>query len=90
MTFEEYIENLDEYDLIEWVNGKLFSHDFPRTFNHQDLLGFFASLLQVFAQEKRLGKIMCLPFVLKLNEKPSARQPDVMFIKNENIDKITT
>ena len=90
MTFEEYVNWLDEETLADWVKDEISYHNFPRTNRHQDLLGFFSALVQIFAEEKKLGEIVKLKYLMYLPEIPSARQPDIMFMSNLRKHNLTT
>jgi Uma2 family endonuclease len=89
MTFDEYLKWLDEDTLADWVKGELSYHNFPRTLKHQDLLGFLTTLTQVFAEEKDLGEVLGLKYLMYLPNVPSARQPDIMFVSNFNKHRLT-
>jgi len=81
---------LDEETLADWVKGELSYHNFPRTLTHQDLLNFLLVLLQIYVEEKKIGKLAKLKYLMYLPKIPSARQPDIMFVKNSRKDNFTT
>jgi Uma2 family endonuclease len=89
-TYEEFLAWSDEMVLADWVKGKVSYHDFPRTYQHQNLLGFLSVLIQVFAEENNLGEIATLKYLMYLPEIPSARQPDIMFVHKSGRERFTT
>jgi Uma2 family endonuclease len=60
----------------------------PVSVAHQDLADFLAALLRLFAEAKGLGRVLTAPFLMKLDIRPSGREPDVVFIAGEHIDRL--
>lgn len=85
MTFEEYDGwALDKH--TEWINGEvieLMSAKDP----HQALQGFLEVLLTLYVSFLHLGKIRTAGTEMKLTT--SARQPDILFVANENLNRLS-
>src|SRR5438094_4349294 len=82
MTFEEFLEWADEDTFAEWVDGEVIVMS-PVSFVHQNLSGFIAALLPLFTDAKELGPILRAPVLMKLDVRPSGREPNITFIARE-------
>ena len=60
----------------------------PASQRHQRLLSFLASILQHFIEAKNLGALLFAPFQMKLATRPSGREPDLLFIAQEHLDRL--
>jgi Uma2 family endonuclease len=87
ITYEEFLDRADEDIRAEWVDGMVISMS-PASTLHQDLLGFVSSILRNFVEEHDLGKILTAPFQMKLESRPSGREPDLLFIRKENLSSL--
>jgi Uma2 family endonuclease len=87
MTFEEFLEWTNEHMFAEWVDGEVIEMS-PVSFSHQDIADFLAALLRHFAEAKGLGKVLTAPFLMKLDTRPSGREPDIVFIAGERSDRL--
>ena|ERR1051326_909240 len=87
MTFAEFLEWTDEDTFAEWVDGEVIVMS-PVSFLHQNLTDFLAALLRHFTEAKELGLILTAPFLMKLDVRPSGREPDIIFIAREHSSKL--
>lgn len=87
MTFEEFLEWTDEHTFAEWVDGEVIVMS-PVSLAHQDVADFLAALLRFFTEAKRLGRVLTAPFLMKLDVRPSGREPDIVFIASERTDRL--
>ncbi len=87
MTYEEFLEWVDENTWAEWVDGEVIILS-PASDPHQDLLGFLSSLLRYFVEAHELGRVLIAPFQMKLSVRPSGREPDLIFIAKEHFDRL--
>ena len=87
LSFEAFLA-LNGEEHIEWVDGRLVEMS-PPTSRHGRLSLFLATILQHFAQEKDLGDVLTAPFLMRLETRPSGREPDIMFIANEDLFRLT-
>ncbi len=87
MTYEEFLEWADEDTWAEWVDGEVILLS-PASKPHQDLMGFLSSLIRFFVEAKELGTVLTPPFQMKLSTRPSGREPDLIFIAKEHLDRL--
>ncbi|MCB0252488.1 MAG: Uma2 family endonuclease [Anaerolineae bacterium] len=85
MTYQEFLEWLDEDTLAEWVNGEVIMTS-PASKPHQDIVGFLGGVLRSFVEQRRLGLIVVAPFQMRLEE--SGREPDLLFVAADHQDRI--
>lgn len=84
-----YDEFLTTYDGVqaEWVEGQVIELS-PASSWHQDLADFFTALLRVFVEIHNLGIVRSAPFQMKLGPNLSGREPDVLFVASQNLDRL--
>ena len=87
MSFEEYLARDVEGGLAEWINGEVFVYMSASNI-HQTMVEFFDRLLGLYVQIMRLGRVHTAPYAMRATAAPTAREPDVMFIANENIERL--
>jgi Uma2 family endonuclease len=88
MSYEDYLLWSTEDKHAEWVDGEVIIH-MPPTEAHQALLGFLFGFLRLFADMLGKGKLLMAPFEMKLGPRGSARQPDIVFVSAEHLDRLT-
>lgn len=91
ITFDEFLELVDEDSRAEWVEGKI-EVSSPSARPQVRLQGFLYRALTEYVEAKELGEIL-FEFTMKLPQMPPrrrsrARVPDVMFVTNENLLKV--
>ena len=87
MTYEEFLEWLDEDTHAEWVNGEVIFMT-PISIEHQNLGRFLLSLISHFADSHQLGVVAYDPFQMKTAPELPSRAPDIMFVANENVSRL--
>ena len=87
MTYEEFLAQADEDVPAEWVDGEVFFMS-PASSRHQDLSDFLTALLRLFVEARQLGLVRSAPFQMKLATRPSGREPDVLFVSRERLDRL--
>ena len=80
MTFEEFLQS--DFINAEWVAGEVIELPNP-SLRHQILLSFLTTLLNLFAEEGRLGLAVAAPFKMKPGESSPGRQPDVLYVATD-------
>jgi Uma2 family endonuclease len=89
LSYEEFLRQYDG-KYVEYVNSEVIG---PMTvgFGHDQLTGFLRGLLQVYVEEKGLGRVCGGPFQMKMEFEDGihGREPDVFFVKHENISRLT-
>jgi len=88
MTYEEFLAWADEDVHAEWINGEVIVHMPPKE-RHQDVVTFLAALLRFFVDFSRLGKVLTAPFEMKVNPDAPAREPDLLFVAQDNLERLT-
>lgn len=88
MSYEEFRTWADEDVHAEWVDGEVIVFMPPKT-RHQDLVTFLVALLRFFVDFFRLGKVHSAPFEMKLSPTGPAREPDILFVSREHLDRLT-
>ncbi len=61
MTFEEFLDWLDEDTHAEWVNGEVVMHS-PVSARHQEVGGLLLCILGIFVEDHQGGEVCTAPF----------------------------
>ena len=88
MSYEEYLNFAGDSQIVEWVDGEVIIY-MPPVDKHQDVSQFLGTLLNLFIHFFKLGIMRYAPFEVKLWPGGPSREPDIIFIANENIAKLT-
>lgn len=87
MTYEEFLEWLDEDTHAEWVNGEAVFM-MPISIEHQNLGRFLLTLISHFVEAHQLGDVAYDPFQMKTGPELPGRAPDILFVANENLARL--
>lgn len=87
VTYEQFAEWLDENTHAEWVDGEIVMTS-PVNLAHERLAGFLSALLGLFVRVRDVGVVLIAPFHVYLPTRPSGREPDLMFLKTEHLDRL--
>lgn len=87
MTFEEFLDWLDEDTWAEWVDGEVIVFS-PASLRHQDLRDFLLVIMRVIAEATGTGVVLSAPFLMRLPTRPSGREPDLLFVRKEHLDRL--
>ena len=82
VSFEEFMEWLDEDTRAEWVDGEIIMMS-PASDQHQDLVEFLIIILRFFNETHKAGWVRVAPFVMRTSVHPSGREPDILFVAQE-------
>jgi Uma2 family endonuclease len=85
MTYEEFLAWAEDGSHVEWVDGEVIPMS-PVSQTHQLIANFLVALFQHFVENKQSGRVLSAPFQMKLETRPSGREPDVMYIASERLD----
>jgi len=85
MTYEQFLDWLDEDTLAEWGDGKVVMAS-PAKLKHQNIGKFLITLLSFFTDVHELGTIIGPPFQMRLAT--SGREPDVLFLAAAHLDRL--
>lgn len=85
MTYEEFLDGLDEDTLAEWVDGEVVMAS-PASLRHQEIAKLLLRTLSTFVEMHDLGNVLPPPFQMKLPT--SGREPDVIFVARDHLDRL--
>ncbi|MBI3913963.1 MAG: Uma2 family endonuclease [Chloroflexi bacterium] len=89
MSYEEFLEWADEDVHAEWVDGEV-SIEMPPKNPHQVLVAFLLQVIGLFARVTGIrGHLLTAPFEVKLWAGGPAREPDLVFVAQEHLDRVT-
>lgn len=87
ISFEEFLKLYDGQH-AEWLNGKV-EVVVANNATHNEILMFMVSLLQLFVGFKPVGRFQLAGFTMYVGDKQPAREPDILFVLNEHLDRFT-
>jgi Uma2 family endonuclease len=87
MSHDDYVAWAGEDTFAEWVDGEV-TVFVPPDERHQDTNVFLTTLLNLFVGLLDLGKILTAPFEMKLREGRSYREPDLLFVARQRLDRL--
>lgn len=88
VTFEEFLAWCDEDTHAEWVDGEIVMAPPPNT-EHQLIRDFLVKVVGLYAEARELGLVVSSPYLMRLPNRPAGREPDLLFVAKERIDRIT-
>lgn len=88
MSYEEYLKFAGDSQIVEWVGGEVIVY-MPPIDIHQNLSRFLTILLDLYAEFFDLGILRYAPFEVKLWPDGPSREPDILFVANENLANLT-
>lgn len=86
-SYEEYRRRASETHIAEWVDGEMITY-MPPLLKHQEISWFLFNLLSTFVTALKLGKAGAAPFEVKLWPDGPAREPDLFFVSNANLERL--
>ncbi len=87
LSFEEFLAWCDEDTCAEWVDGRVVMLS-PASDPHQNLVGFLTAVLRIYVESRGLGWVRNAPFLMRLANIPSGREPDLLFVASEHRSRI--
>lgn len=87
MTFEDFMAFDPEVGRAEWVDGEVVLVS-PASSDHQLIFVFLIQLLGLYIGRHKPGVLYASPFLMRLANRPSGREPDIFFVANEHTDRI--
>jgi Uma2 family endonuclease len=87
MTFEEWLKLDYEGGLSEWVDGEARLY-MSATAEHQVIIGFLQTLLNVYAAVRGVGRVMAAPYAMEAVTGGRGREPDLMFVAMANLHRL--
>ena len=86
LSFEEFLAWAREDVRAEWVDGQVILMS-PNSADHQLISGFLYRLLAHMVETRGLGLLLYAPFLMRLPTRPSGREPDLLFLASEHMDR---
>jgi Uma2 family endonuclease len=87
MTYEQFLQWLDEDTWAEWVDGEVFLMS-PVSGAHQDMALFLLRLISEFVETRDLGVVRYEPFQMKTGSDLPGRSPDILYVAKENLHRL--
>ncbi len=88
MTWEQFLAWADEDTFAEWVDGEVVMMA-PASVRHQQLARFLLLLLEAYFSERPVGRVIAAPFLMRLPEQGTAREPDLLVLLHAHADRLT-
>lgn len=85
MTFEEFLDWVEEDIRAEWVDGEVIIMS-PVSLRHQQLSDWLTAILLAFVETEGLGTVLSAPIQMRLQE--SSREPDLVFVAEKNAHRL--
>ena len=86
VNFDDFLTHYAEQH-AEWLMGKVIIIP-SKSVQHQRILGFLGTLINLFAGFKRLGEVFFAGIPMYISDDQPAREPDLLIILNEHRDRI--
>ena len=87
ISYEEFLEWMSDDRHAEWVDGEIIEMS-PISNRHQQIGAYLLTLLQLYANMRRLGEVRYEPFQMKSAPNLPGRSPDIMFVAEANLSRI--
>ncbi|MFT3785920.1 MAG: Uma2 family endonuclease [Tepidisphaeraceae bacterium] len=87
MTEDEFVRWADEENRAEWVDGEV-TVKMSVEEVHDVLQRAIASAVEQLALKRKLGEVRGPEFTMRLPQRPSRREPDVLFVATENVGRL--
>ena len=86
-SWEEFLAWAPETWRAEWVAGEIIEMP-PSNIEDLDTSSFLLTSLMLYCQRHGLGRCFHAGALVKLAQKPSGREPDLVFVRREHVDRI--
>ena len=83
ISYEEFLEWTSEDQHVEWVEGEVVPMS-PISDRHQQIGAYLLTLIQLYANMRRLGEVRYEPFQMKAGPDLPGRSPDILFVAEAN------
>ena len=88
MSYEDFLRLVDEDAHAEWVDGEVIIF-MPPSARHQILAFWLSRVIATYADFFDLGMVLPAPFEMRARPGGSAREPDILFVAWEHLDRLT-
>jgi Uma2 family endonuclease len=87
ITYEQFLEQIDEDTLAEWVDGEVVSLS-PASLEHQLVSDWLLRYIGAFLDKNPIGVAVSAPFQMRLLRSERGREPDLIFVANQNLHRL--
>ncbi|GIV21031.1 MAG: restriction endonuclease [Armatimonadota bacterium] len=87
ISYEEFLQQLDEDTLAEWVDGEVVFLS-PARLEHQLIADFLTAVMGAFVSHQGTGQVISAPFQMRLLQTERGREPDILFVAKENLHRL--
>ena len=87
VSYDEFLEWADEDVRAEWIDGAIQTMK-PASTLHQRIVRFLSGVLSAWVEERKAGEVFVAPFQMKLEERPSGREPDVLVVTESHLNRV--
>lgn len=87
MTWEEYLDWLDEDKHAEWVNGEVVMHS-PVSRTHNNIGRFLMTITSAWLEHTGAGELFYEPFQMRTGPDLPLRCPDLFVVLEENKSRV--
>ena len=87
VSWEEFLAWAPDDWRVEWVAGEIIEMP-PSNIDDLDTSVFLTTFLLLFIQRHGIGRVFHAGALVKLAQKPSGREPDLVFVKREHVGRI--
>jgi Uma2 family endonuclease len=87
VSYEEFLAWADEDVRAEWVDGEIHVMS-PASDRHQEVVEFLLALGRLLVEHHGEGWVRSSVFQMKLDVRPRGREPDLMYVREENRDRV--
>ena len=88
MSYDEFLAWADEDSHAEWGDGEVLVSVPPKPL-HALVTEFLLPLLSLDVRLFKLGQVLAAPVEMRLPSVPSSREPDLLFLRREHLDRLT-
>ncbi len=87
MTYQQFLDWLDEDTQAEWVEGRVELAS-PASRRHQEVARFLTTLLSLYLRRRKVGVVIPAPFQCKLGPALPGREPDLSVVLQDRLDRL--
>ena len=87
ISYEEFLEWCEEDTWAEWVDGRVVMVS-PAATKHRLITGLLLQIMNIYAETRNLGQVLSAPFLMRLPDVPSGREPDLLFVAHAHLDRL--
>ncbi len=91
ISFDEYLRRYNSFEggRTEWLAGEVEIQAVTNNAQHNDILLFLGTLLNIFVIRKSLGRVVLAGVPMYYSDSAPAREPDLMILLTPHEDRLT-